>query len=34
MVGGVIVAEFDGGKVAAFRNDFDNAALLEQMLTA
>ena len=34
LLGGVIVAEFDGDKISAFRNYFDNAALLEQMLVA
>ena len=32
--GRVIVAEFDGDKISAFRNYFDDAALLEQMLVA
>lgn len=34
LLGAVIVAEFDGDKISAFRNYFDNAALLEQMLVA
>ncbi|HUK94216.1 MAG TPA: ester cyclase [Gaiellaceae bacterium] len=32
LIGAAIVAEFAGDKVSAFRNYFDNAALLEQML--
>ena len=33
-VGAAMVAEFDGQTISAFRNYFDNAALLEQMLVA
>jgi SnoaL-like polyketide cyclase len=32
LVGAAIVAEFTGDKISAFRNYFDNAAMLEQML--
>ena len=32
LVGAVIAAEFDGDAISAFRNYFDNAALLEQMV--
>ena len=32
LLGAALVAEFDGDKISAFRNYFDNAALLEQML--
>jgi hypothetical protein len=32
LVGAAIVAEFSGDTISAFRNYFDNAALLEQML--
>ena len=33
-LGAVIVAEFTDNKISAFRNYFDDAALLEQMLIA
>jgi ketosteroid isomerase-like protein len=33
-LGGAIVAEFTDDKISAFRNYFDDAALLEQMLIA
>lgn len=33
-VGAALVAEFADGKVSGFRNYFDNAALMEQMLSA
>ena len=32
LLGAALVAEFDGDKISAFRNYFDNAALLEQMV--
>jgi len=32
LIGAAIVAEFSGDKISAFRNYFDNAALLEQMV--
>ena len=32
LLGAALVAEFTGDKISAFRNYFDNAALLEQML--
>jgi SnoaL-like polyketide cyclase len=32
LVGAALVAEFSGDTISAFRNYFDNAALLEQML--
>ena len=32
LVGGALVADFEGDTISAFRNYFDNAALLEQML--
>jgi hypothetical protein len=32
LVGAAFVAEFDGDAISAFRNYFDNAALLEQMV--
>ena len=32
LIGAAFVAEFDGDAISAFRNYFDNAALLEQML--
>ena len=32
LLGAALVAEFSGDKISAFRNYFDNAALLEQML--
>ncbi len=32
LIGAAIVAEFTGDKISAFRNYFDNAALLEQMV--
>jgi ketosteroid isomerase-like protein len=32
LVGAAFVAEFDGDAISAFRNYFDNAALLEQMI--
>lgn len=32
LLGGAIVAEFDGDKISAFRNYFDDATLLVQML--
>lgn len=32
LLGAVMVAEFDGDRIAVFRNYFDDAALLEQML--
>src|SRR5262245_29056875 len=34
LIGAVFVAEFADGKIAAFRNYFDDAALMEQMLVA
>ena len=34
LLGAAIVAEFRGNKISAFRNYFDDAALLEQMLPA
>ena len=34
VIGAVLVAEFADGKIAAFRNYFDDAALIEQMLVA
>ena len=34
LIGAVLVAEFAGGKISAFRNYFDDAALMEQMLVA
>lgn len=33
-IGAAIVAEFTDGKISAFRNYFDDAALLEQLLIA
>ena len=32
VLGAALVAEFDGDKVSAFRNYFDDASLLEQMV--
>ncbi len=32
LVGGAFVADFNGETISAFRNYFDNAALMEQML--
>jgi hypothetical protein len=32
MVGAALVAEFSDGKISAFRNYFDDASLMEQML--
>ncbi len=32
LLGAALVAEFTGDKISAFRNYFDNAALLEQMV--
>jgi hypothetical protein len=34
LLGAALVAEFAGDKISAFRNYFDNSALLEQMLPA
>jgi SnoaL-like domain len=34
LLGAALVAEFDGDKISAFRNYFDDAALLEQMVAA
>ncbi len=34
LIGAAFVAEFDGDAISAFRNYFDNAALLEQMLVS
>ena len=34
LIGAVLVAEFAGGKISAFRNYFDDATLMEQMLVA
>ena len=34
LLGAAMVAEFDGDKISAFRNYFDDAALLEQMVVA
>ena len=34
VLGAVVVAEFADGKISAFRNYFDDAALMEQMLAA
>jgi len=34
LIGAVFVAEFADGKISAFRNYFDDAALMEQMLVA
>ncbi len=34
VVGAALVAEFTGDKISAFRNYFDDAALLEQLLLA
>lgn len=34
LLGAVLVAEFAEGKISAFRNYFDDAALMEQMLVA
>ena len=34
LIGAVFVAEFTDGRISAFRNYFDSAALLEQMLVA
>src|SRR5215510_500239 len=34
LIGAAFVAEFSGDAISAFRNYFDNAALLEQMLVA
>jgi len=34
MIGGALVAEFTDGKISAFRNYFDDATLMEQMLAA
>ncbi len=34
LLGAAFVAEFSGDTISAFRNYFDNAALLEQMLVA
>ena len=34
LIGAAIVAEFDGDKISAFRNYFDDASLMEQMLVA
>lgn len=34
MIGAMVVAEFANGKISAFRNYFDDAALMEQMLAA
>jgi ketosteroid isomerase-like protein len=34
VLGAALVAEFTGGKISAFRNYFDEAALLEQMLVS
>src|SRR5262245_11108502 len=32
VIGAALVAEFDNGKISAFRNYFDDASLMEQML--
>jgi len=32
MIGAALVAEFENGKISAFRNYFDDASLMEQML--
>lgn len=34
LLGAALVAEFSGDKISAFRNYFDDAALLEQMVVA
>ena len=34
LLGAALVAEFEGDKISAFRNYFDDAALLEQMVVA
>ena len=34
MIGGALVAEFTDGRISAFRNYFDDATLMEQMLAA
>jgi len=34
LLGAALVAEFDGDKISAFRNYFDDASLLEQMVVA
>ncbi len=34
LIGAAMVAEFNGNKVSAFRNYFDDGALMEQMLAA
>jgi SnoaL-like polyketide cyclase len=34
LIGAALVAEFEGDKISAFRNYFDDASLLEQMLVA
>ena len=34
LLGAAMVADFTGDKISAFRNYFDDAALLEQMLAA
>jgi ketosteroid isomerase-like protein len=34
LLGAALVAEFTGDKISAFRNYFDDAALMEQMLAA
>lgn len=34
LLGAALVAEFDGDKISAFRNYFDDASLLEQMVAA
>ena len=34
LIGAALVAEFTGDKISAFRNYFDDAALMEQMLVA
>ena len=34
LLGAAMVAEFSGGRISAFRNYFDDATLMEQMLAA
>ena len=34
LIGAALVAEFEGDKISAFRNYFDDATLMEQMLAA
>ena len=34
LLGAAMVAEFSGGRISAFRNYFDDATLMEQMLVA